>query len=144
MLAGYSAHRASDEAGIDRRTLRRYLGSVLSIDPKTGRLHAAKSDRLSARMLFPTARGDEFVTVRGSKARSQLGQFFSERGKLLAVLADRKSSARDKDQALVIFRERWQGKKIGGRLVQFDLEELARAGVLSVEGIYQVGKRGRQ
>jgi hypothetical protein len=134
---GWSFRKAADWAGVDRRTARKYLGSALLKPERKGReLRAAKGDRITRILRFAGADGTfDYKQVRGSKAASELSNYFKE---LRAALRDRK---------LTELEARWKGHKISGREVLADaakIQQLADAGLLKFETLYKQARGGRK
>src|ERR1700733_446332 len=126
MRHGDPLSRAAHDNGVTIRTIKRYVGSELLQDRPGGRIRATKSDRLVRYMQIPGPDGPKDVTVRGSKAASELGRYMAAVGKFL------RSGEVD---ALAKF----QGKSIGGHVLITDpdtLSVLAQAGAPTLDEIY--------
>ncbi len=134
---GWSFRKATDWAHVDRRSARKYLGSaLLKPEHKGGELRATKGDRITRTLRFAGANGTfDYKQVRGSKAASELSQYFKE---LKAALRDRK---------LTEFEAKWKGAKISGKEVLADatrIQQLADAGLLKFETLYKQARGGRR
>jgi hypothetical protein len=93
-----------------------------------GAFGAAKSDRFTRNLLFPSPSGDIPRQIRGSKAATKLSEFFHDRDTLLHG----RMSARE-------FEAKWRGVRIVGQEVFADAATIllrAHAGDLKVENLY--------
>jgi hypothetical protein len=112
---------------LDTRTAHKHLGKALRVGAGH-RVHATKSDRLVRELLFPSFSGDVLRRIRGSKAASQLSEFFRDRGKLLG----HKLSAQD-------FESKWRDVRIAGQEVFADAATIflrADFGDLKIDELY--------
>ena len=75
MRHGVSISRAARENGVTPKTIKRYAGSALVQDRPGGRIRAAKSDRLVRYLQIPGPDGPVEITVRGSKAASEVAKY---------------------------------------------------------------------
>ena len=100
MRHGASISRAGRENGVTPRTIRRYVGSALVQDRPGTRIRATKSDRLVRYLQIPGPNGPIEISVRGSKAASEVANYKAAVNRLL----------RGDRNALVP----WHGKKIAG------------------------------
>jgi hypothetical protein len=100
MRHGTSASRAARENGISLRTLKQYAGGALLQDRPGGRFRPTKNDRLVRYLQIPGPHGPVEVTVRGSKAASEVARYKSAVNRFLG--GDRNALAE------------WNGKKIAG------------------------------
>jgi hypothetical protein len=89
---------------------------------------ASKADRRMRYLLFPTASGDVPVRIRGSRAATNLSEFFRDRDKLL-----RGKMSGEK------FEATWLGVRIAGQEVFADTAVIfhrANAGDMKIENLY--------
>ncbi len=100
MRHGASISRAGRENGVTPRTIRRYVGSALVQDRPGTRIRATKSDSLVRYLQIPGLNGPIEISVRGSKAASEVANYKAAVNRLL----------RGDRNALVP----WHGKKIAG------------------------------
>ena len=100
MRHGASISRAARENAVTPRTIKRYAGSALVQDRPGGRIRATKSDSLVRYLQIPGPNGPIEISVRGSKAASQVANYKAAVNRLL----------RGDRNALVP----WHGKKIAG------------------------------
>ncbi len=100
MRHGASISRAARENGVTPRTIKRYAGAALVQDRPGGRIRATKSDRLVRYLQIPGPNGPIEITVRGSKAASEVAKYKSAVNRFL----------RGERNALAD----WHGKKIAG------------------------------
>jgi len=110
------------------RTAHKYLGSDLIRGARGKRVRASKADSRIRNLLFPTASGDVPVRIRGSRAATNLSEFFRDRDKLLRG----KMSADN-------FEARWLGVRIAGQEVFADaavIFDRANAGDMKIENLY--------
>src|ERR1700726_3971895 len=69
---GASLAEAAKAEGASQRTIRKYVGSALRQDHVGGRIRAVATDRLTRHLQIPGPDGPIQVTVKGSKAASEL------------------------------------------------------------------------
>src|ERR1039458_4541347 len=69
---GVTLSRAARENGVTARTIKRYAGAALVQDRPGGRIRATKSDRLVRYLQIPGPVGPIEISVRGSKAASEV------------------------------------------------------------------------
>ena len=100
MRHGASISHAGRENGVTPRTIKRYVGSALVQDRPGARIHATKGDRLVRYLQVPGPNGPIEISVRGSKAASEVANYKAAVNRFLR--GDRK--------ALVA----WKGKEISG------------------------------
>lgn len=100
MRQGASISQAARENGVTPRTIKRYVGSALLQDRPGGRIRATKSDRLVRYLQIPGPDGPREISVRGSKAASEVANYKAAVNRFLR--GDRNALAP------------WQGKKIAG------------------------------
>src|SRR5580700_9865982 len=100
MRHGASISGAGRENGVTPRTIRRYVGSALVQDRPGTRIRAAKSDSLVRYLQIPGLNGPIEISVRGSKAASEVANYKAAVNRLL----------RGDRNALVP----WHGKRIAG------------------------------
>jgi hypothetical protein len=100
MRHGASISRAGRENGVTPRTIKRYVGSALIQDRPGGRIRATKSDRLVRYLQIPGPDGPREISVRGSKAASEVANYKAAVNRFLR--GDRSGLGS------------WQGKKIAG------------------------------
>jgi len=116
-----SPSAAVSMAGTTLNALKESVPRALSQDRPGGRIHIKPSDPYSAPVEIVTESGAVVVTARGSRQRQLAGQ---HRATWLRVLRRKESPS-----AL----EQYRGKKVGGRELLSDYEQLrlfAHAGVL--------------
>src|SRR6266849_9667168 len=77
MRHGASISRAARENGVTPRTIKRYAGAALVQDRPGGRIRATESDRLVRYLQIPGPNGPIEITVRGSKAASEVAKYKS-------------------------------------------------------------------
>jgi len=125
-----SLKAAAKIEGTDPSTVRRYVGSALRKSGPGGRYRATAYDRISRTMAILTPQGEQVVTVRNSRDASRIGEHMN------AVRA----YARGDFSALA----RFEGQSIRANGITYPLitdrkilDELARADVLAVEGLYR-------
>ena len=104
---GASLAEAAKSEGVSQRTIRKYVGSALRQDHVGGRIRAVATDRLIRHLQIPGPDGPIQVTVKGSKAASELAAYVSARAAFL----------RSGDESVL---RRFEGKKIGGQLLVTD------------------------
>ena len=104
---GASLAEAAKAEGVSQRTIRKYVGSALRQDHVGGRIRAVATDRLTRHLQIPGPDGPIQVTVKGSKAASELAAYVSARAAFL----------RSGDESAL---RRFKGKKIGGQLLVTD------------------------
>ena len=110
------------------QTAHKYLGSDLIREARGKRVRASKADSRMRNLLFPAASGDVPRRIRGSRAATNLSEFFRDRDKLLRG----KMSAEK-------FEARWLGVRIAGQEVFADAAVIfhrADAGDLKIENLY--------
>jgi hypothetical protein len=100
MRHGTSISRAARENGVTPRTIKRYAGSALFQDRPGGRIRATKSDRLVRYLQVPGPNGPMEISVRGSKAASEIANYKAAVNRFLR--GDRNALAK------------WHGKRIAG------------------------------
>ena len=100
MRHGISISRAARENGVTPRTIKRYAGSALFQDRPGGRIRATKSDRLVRYLQVPGPNGPMEISVRGSKAASEIANYKAAVNRFLR--GDRNALAK------------WHGKRIAG------------------------------
>jgi len=100
MRHGASISRAARENGVTPRTIKRYAGTALLQDRPGGRIRATKSDRLVRYLQIPGPNGPIEISVRGSKAASEVANYKAAVNRLLR--GDRNALAG------------WHGKRIAG------------------------------
>jgi hypothetical protein len=100
MKRGASISRAARENGVTPRTIKRYAGGALVQDRPGGRIRATKSDRLVRYLQIPGPNGPIEISVRGSKAASEVARYKAAVNRFLG--GDRNALAD------------WHGKKIAG------------------------------
>lgn len=128
MRQGMSLSRAARENGVTVRTVQQYVGRALVRDRRGGRIRAAKNDRLTRDLMFPSSDGDVPRHIRGSRAATMLSQFFNDREKLL------RGNLSIKD-----FEAKWRGVRIAGQELFADagaILGMAEADVLKIEDLY--------
>ena len=131
MRAGkVSLHQASQEFGVDPRTVIKRGGSALKKSAK-GRYEAKKSDRLLRVLVVPTHDGTREIAVRGSRSASLLGEYWSAAHKYLQT-GDASGLKKFRGQ------KTWD---INGKQIPFitdpaELKRLGSAGVFSFESMY--------
>jgi len=127
---GLSLRQASQEYGIDARTVVRLGGSALH-KGSNGRYKSKASDRLLRVLVIPTANGLREVATRDSRQASQIAEYSNAVHKYLET---------GDDAALRKLRRKTvtdaSGKRV--RLITdlADLDRLGSAGVLSFESLY--------
>jgi hypothetical protein len=124
--AGESLTAAAREEHVDPRTVRKYLGHQLRKSGPGKPYRPTKADRMSRRMLVPSATGPSPIIVRGSKEASRLGRYMSAVGKYV----------RTGETAAL---EKFEGQSISGHRLITDpemLSSLAQAGALTLDEIY--------
>jgi DNA-binding CsgD family transcriptional regulator len=104
---GASLAEAAKAEGVSQRTIRKYVGSSLRQDHVGGRIRAVATDRLTRYLQIPGPDGPIHVTVKGSKAASELAAYVSARAAFL----------RSGDESAL---RRFEGKNIGGQLLVTD------------------------
>jgi len=110
------------------QTARKHLGRDLRGGGRGQRVRPSKADSRVRELLFPSSSGDVPVRIRGSKAATNLSEFFHDRDKLL-----RNTLSADK------FEAKWRGVRIAGQEVFADAASIflrADAGDLKVENLY--------
>ena len=100
MRNGASISRAARDNGVTPRTIKRYAGAALLQDRPGGRIRATKSDRLVRYLQIPGPNGPREISVRGSKAASEVANYKAAVNRFLR--GDRNALAE------------WHGKKIAG------------------------------
>ena len=100
MRNGASISRAARDNGVTPRTIKRYAGAALVQDRPGGRIRASKSDRLMRYLQIPGPNGPIQISVRGSKAASEVANYKAAVNRFLR--GDRNALAK------------WHGKKIAG------------------------------
>ncbi len=100
MRRGDSLSRAARDNGVTQRTIKRYVGSALVQDRPGGRIRATKSDRLTRYLQIPGEGAPREITVRGSRAASQITNYKAAINRLL----------RGDAKAMIP----WHGKKVAG------------------------------
>jgi hypothetical protein len=100
MRHGASISRAARENGVTPRTIKRYAGTALLQDRPGGRIRATKSDRLARYLQIPGPNGPREISVRGSKAASEVANYKTAVNRFLR--GDRNALAK------------WHGKRIAG------------------------------
>jgi len=100
MRHGASISRAARENGVTPRTIKRYARTALLQDRPGGRIRATKSDRLVRYLQIPGPNGPIEISVRGSKAASEVANYKAAVNRLLR--GDRNALAG------------WHGKRIAG------------------------------
>jgi len=100
MRRGTPMSRAARDNGVTPRTIKRYAGSALVQDRPGGRIRATKSDRLVRYLQIPGPDGPIEISVRGSKAASEVANYKAAVNRFL----------RGERNALA----GWHGKKIAG------------------------------
>jgi hypothetical protein len=100
MRHGDTLSRAARDNGVTVRTIKRYVGSALIQDRPGGRIRATKSDRLVRYLQVPGPDGPRDVSVRGSKAASEIANYKAAVNRLLR--GDRNAMTA------------WHGKKVAG------------------------------
>ena len=116
------------EHHLARQTAYKYLGRDLRRGSRGERVRPSKADSRVREILFPLPSGDVLRRVRGSKAATQLSEFFTDRGKLLG----RKLSAEK-------FEAKWRGVRIAGQEVFADAATIflrADFGDLKIDDLY--------
>src|SRR5437016_2016535 len=71
-----SLKTAADTVGIDPRTVLRYVGSALQLEPG-GDYHPTPHDRIPRTLHFITPRGPVAVTVRDSRTASRIAEYMN-------------------------------------------------------------------
>jgi hypothetical protein len=97
---GVTLSQAARENGVTARTIKRYAGAALVQDRPGGRIRATKSDRLVRYLEIPGPDGPIEISVRGSKAASEVARYKAAVNRFLA--GDRNALAE------------WHGKKLSG------------------------------
>ena len=123
---------AAREEHVDRRTVRKYVGSQLR-ELADGSTEPTKADRRVRKMLVPTLTGPTPVEIRGSKRASQLGRYMSAVGMYLRT-------------GNVDALDEFEGQSIAGhRLITNPemLTSLAQAGALQLDEIYAFPESSR-
>lgn len=100
MRHGASISRAARENGVTPRTIKRYAGPALVQDRPRGRIRATKSDRLVRYLQIPGLHGPIEVTVRGSKAATEVAKY---KGAVNRFLRSERNALAD-----------WHGRQIAG------------------------------
>jgi len=100
MRNGASISRAARENGVTLRTIKRYAGAALLQERPGGRIRATDSDRLVRYLQIPGPNGPREISVRGSKAASEVANYKAAVNRFLR--GDRNALAK------------WRGKKIAG------------------------------
>ena len=75
---------AARQKGIDRRTLIRHVGKALT-KTEHGRYKAKPSDRFTRRLQMFTEKGEEPITVRGSRLASRIASYMNAVERYLAT-----------------------------------------------------------
>jgi hypothetical protein len=127
---GYSLTKAAREAHIDRRTVRKYVPSVLVQEP-SGHYQVKPGDNLAAYMHYLTPEGVRVGAVRGSRNRSMLAEYSAAIDHFL-ITADYSKVQRFRGTAI----------RIDGELVPFltdkqILRRLGNAGETSFTELYK-------
>lgn len=121
---GLSLRGASHRVGTTPETVRRYASEALEKDGR--RYRATPSDRSYQRMSALSTEGLRDIDVRGSWARSLIGQHWSAIGRFAAT-----------GEVLVLAK--FEGKRVGGIALATDpdlIEEYLRQGELDIDDIY--------
>ena len=116
------------EHHLARQTAYKYLGRGLRRGGRGQRVRPSRADSRVREILFPLPSGDVLRRIRGSKAATQLSEFFTDRGKLLG----RKLSAEK-------FEAKWRGVRIAGKEVFADAATIflrADFGDLKIDDLY--------
>jgi hypothetical protein len=116
------------EHHLDRRTARKHLGRDLRGGGRGQRVRPSKADNRVRELLFPLPSGDVVRRIRGSKAATQLSEFFIDRGKLLG-----------KKLSADAFEAKWRGVLIAGQQVFADAATIflrADFGDLKINDLY--------
>jgi hypothetical protein len=100
MRRGSSIAQAARDNGVSIRTIKKYAGSALLQDRPGGRIRATKSDRLVRYLIISGPNGPIEISVRGSKAASEVANYKAAVNRFLR--GDRNALAG------------WHGKKIAG------------------------------
>ena len=100
MRHGASLSGAARENKVTARTIKRYAGAALMQDRRGGRIRATKSDRLVRYLQIPGHNGPIEISVRGSKAASEVANYKAAVNRFLR--GDRNALAP------------WYGKKVAG------------------------------
>jgi hypothetical protein len=116
------------EHHLARQTAYKNLGRDLRRGGRGRRVRPSKADSRVREILFPLPFGDVLRRIRGSRAATQLSEFFTDRGKLLG----NKLSAQD-------FEAKWRGVRIAGQEVFADAATIflrATFGDLKIDDLY--------
>lgn len=97
---GATLSRAARENGVTPRTVKRYVGSALIQSRPGSRVRASKTDRLVRYLVVPGPQGSMEITVRGSKAATQVAKYKAAVNRYLRGDTDAMAP--------------WHGKKIAG------------------------------
>jgi hypothetical protein len=126
-----SLTKASLEAHVSPKTVRRWASSVLQKRPN-GKWVPKKTDRLLRVMQVPSPDGVREVAIRGSRAASQLGQYWSALQKFLQTGdASRLETFRGRSIRTA------DGIEIPLLVDRRELNRLASAGLFSFESLYR-------
>jgi len=134
MRDGASLAQASQEVGVDPRTVERLAGSALRQD-SSGRYKAHGNDTIQRELRMPASDGVRDVTVRDSKQATLVGEYWNEVHTYLAK-GDASGLARFAKAHVTDAN----GERIPFVVDAHTLDELGNAGVLSFESIYARGR----
>jgi hypothetical protein len=100
MRHGASISRAARDNGVTTRTIKRYAGAALVQERPGGRIRATTSDRLVRYLQIPGPNGPMEISVRGSKAASEVANYKAAVNRFLR--GDRNALAK------------WRGQRVAG------------------------------
>lgn len=119
--------------GTHIRTVRRYAGTALQRDGRSGLFQVKPSDRIARRLNFPTPQGQIEIVVRSSRIASTIGEYLNAVRKYLNT-GDTSALSRFKNKT---FRSA-DGVKHQFTTDPRSLNVLGHAGMLAIEGLYRV------
>ena len=128
---GVSLSAAAKAEGTHPKTVRRYAGSALRQECPGGHCRVAASDKIGRTLNFLTPEGPVAITVRDSRVASQIGEH-----------ANAVKTYRNTGDTSALEKFRGKSFRAGGVTHKFItdpdiLDELAKAGVLEIEGLYR-------